>query len=138
MICSDLSHSQTVLSTLAEEIGNVSVTVGEPATFYCSILKRDTVFNITWRIDNNEYICDRYSTVSSDSNIFCSFNDSLSVLQIKDTGSLGTGTHTVQCALQQIIPENFTSDDSFLAEFGDNFVILTVTCELCGIIRFPN
>ena len=135
MIYSVLFHSQTVLSTLAK-IGNV--TIGEPATFYCSILKHDTDFIITWRIDNNEYICDRYSTDSSDSNIFCSFNDSLSVLQIKDTDSLGTGTHTVQCVLQQIIPENFTSDDSFLAEFGDNFVILTVTCELCGIIRFPN
>ena len=130
MVYSVLSHSQTVLSTLA------NVTIGEPATFYCSILKRDTDFNITWKIDNNEeYICDRYSTDSSDSNIFCSFNDSLSVLH---TGSLGTGTHTVQCVLQQIIPENFTSDDSFLAEFGDNFVILTVTCELCGIIRIPN
>ena len=133
MICSVLSHSQTVLSTLAEEIGNVSVTVGEPATFYCSILKHDTDFNITWRIDNNEYICDGYSTDSSDSNIFCSFNDSLSVLQIKDTDPLGAGTYTLQCALQQIIPVNFTSADSFLAGFGDNVVreaVLTVTGEL--------
>ena len=133
ILCYVLSHSQTVLSTL---IGDVSETVGELATFYCSILKRDTDFNITWRVGNNEYICDRYSTDSSDSNIFCSFNDSLSVLQIKDTGSLGTGIHTVQCALQQIIPENFTSDGSFLAEFGDNVTreaVLTVTGELCGI-----
>ena len=108
------------------------ITVGKPATSYCGVLKRDTDFNITWRIDNTEYICDRYNTVSSDSNIFCSFNDSLSVLQIKDTGSLGTGTYTVQCVLQQIIPENFTSDGSFLAEFGDNVVreaVLTVTGE---------
>ena len=140
MICSVLSHSQIVLSTLAEEIGNVSVTVGEPATFYCGVLKRDTDFNITWRIDNNEYICDRYNTVSSDSNIFCSFNDSLSVLQIKDTGSLG-GTHTVQCVLQQIIPENFTSDGSFLAGFGDNVVmeaVLTVTGELLHQVLYQN
>ena len=38
----------------------------------------------------------------------------------------------MQCALQQIIPENFTSEDSFLAEFGDNVVreaVLTVTGE---------
>ena len=135
MICSVLSHSQIVLSTLAK-IGNV--TIGEPATFYCSILKHDTDFITTWRIDNNEYICDGYSTDSSDSNIFCSFNDSLSVLQIKDTDFLGTGTYTVQCALQQIIPENFTSDDSFLAGFGDNVVREALTDELCGIIIIPN
>ena len=45
------------------------------------------------------------------------------------------------CVLQQIIPENFTSDDPFLAEFGDNVVreaVLTLTSELCGIIIIPN
>ena len=40
----------------------------------------------------------------------------------------------MQCVLQQIIPENFMSDGSFLAEFGDSIV----TGELCGIIRIPN
>ena len=71
-----------------------------------------------WRISNVTYNV-TYDCVDG---IHCSVNESHSVLHVDNTESLGPGNYTVQCKLQQILPANFTVDESFLAEFGDDIV----------------
>ena len=112
-----------VLSTLTGEIEDVIVNNGETATFVCNILTYDTDYNIVWRIDNVTYDCG--------DGIHCS--KSHSVLQVNDTDSLETGSYSVECVLQHMISSNFTTDDSFLPEFGDDIVkegtLHVISCE---------
>ena len=101
------SHS-AVVSTLSDDIENVSVTLGEPATLSCPIMKWDTDYRIMWKLelDEDEYNCDQ-----SDTNIFCSTtDDDVSTLHIKNTALLGVGTHRAQCILRPDIPEEFKDD----------------------------
>ena len=51
-----LSLSFTVLSNLADD--NITVTTGDTATFSCVFLRKDTDFNIIWKIGEFEYPCD--------------------------------------------------------------------------------
>ena len=77
-----------------------------------------------WRIDNVTYDCV--------DGIHCSVNKSHSVLHVDNTESLKSEFHRVQCILHQILPANFTTDESFLAEFGDDIVkeeTYIISCE---------
>ena len=107
-----------VLSTLAGKIEDVTITIGEAATFVCNILTYDTDYNIVWRISNVTYNV-TYNCVDG---IHCSVNESHSVLHVDNTESLGPGSYRVLCTLRQILPANFTTDGSFLAEFGNDIV----------------
>ena len=112
VIC--ISYS-SVLSSLKDDIKDVSVTVGEPATILCKILKRDTNYSISWKIGEEKYSC---NVINGDStNIHCSTNDTHSVLNVDNTNLLGAGMYSVQCILQQMIPSLFLEDSSFLYEF---------------------
>ena len=101
------------------------IIAGQAATFVCNILTYDTDYNIVWRIDNVTYDCG--------DDIHCSMNKSHSVLQINNTDSLEAGSYTVECVLQHMISANFTTDDSFLPEFGDDIVregtLHVITCK---------
>ena len=103
----------------------MTITAGETATFVCNILTYDTDYNIVWRIDNVTYDCG--------DDIHCSVNKSHSVLQVNNIDSLEAGSYSVECALQHMISSNFTTDDSFLAEFGDDIVreetLHVISCE---------
>ena len=48
----------------------------------------------------------------------CYTNDTHSVLVIRNTSSLATGNHLVQCTLEQNIPEDFKNDPSFRESFN--------------------
>ena len=99
------SHS-AVVSTLSDDIENVSVALGEPATLSCPIMKWDTNYTIRWEFDGDEYNCDR-----SDTNIYCSTtDDDVSTLHIKNTTLLGVGIYRAQCILRPNIPKKFMAD----------------------------
>ena len=117
----------TVLSTLADDnISNITVTTGDPATFSCEFLRRDTDFNITWKIRGFEYPCD---SLQKDSGVQCYIAGNASVLQIVNTTVLGTGTHEVECILQPNIHQNYTNDVSFQSELNEN-ITRTATLEV--------
>ena len=67
-----------VLSTLSADGGfsYVTVVIGEPANFACSIVSGDTDFNIIWKIAGFEYFCDQHEV---DPNIKCSVNSNTRV-----------------------------------------------------------
>ena len=121
----------TVLSTLTNDniINNTIVNIGDTATFSCSFLRRDTDFNIIWKIREFEYPCD---SLQKDSGVQCYIAGNASVLHIVNTTVLGTGTREVECILQPNIHQNYTNDVSFQSEFNEN-TTRAVTLEVIGI-----
>ena len=117
-----------VLSTLSADGGfsYVTVVIGEPANFACSIVSGDTDFNIIWKIAGFEYFCDQHEV---DPNIKCSVNSNTSLLRIENTNFLGIGNHKIQCVLQPDIHQNYTNDPSFISQFREN-ITNTGTFEL--------
>ena len=82
-----------VLSTLAEDVVvAVPVSVGMVATVTCKIIKEDTDFSISWRMDDQK-VCDE-DTPTND--ITCSTNATHGVLQLENTTSLGVGNQTTR------------------------------------------
>ena len=111
LVCSiklwSFSHS-AVVSTLSGDIENVSVGLGEPATLSCPIMKWDTDYTITWKLDEEVYNCDQFDT--NNEGIYCSTIVDVSRLHIINTALLGVGTYRVQCILHPNIPEEFKDD----------------------------
>ena len=96
-----------VLSTLAEDaVVAAPVSVG---TVTCKIIKEDTNFSISWRMDGQK-VCDE-DTPTDD--ITCFTNATHGVLQLENTTSLGVGNHKVECVLEQDIDPLFIEDPSF-------------------------
>ena len=103
-----------VLSTLAEDaVVAAPVSVGTVATVTCKIIKEDTNFSISWRVDDQK-VCDE-DTPTDD--ITCSTNATHGVLQLENTTSLGVGNHKVECVLEQEIEPSFRGDPSFEDEY---------------------
>ena len=97
------------MSALSGEIGDVSVATGEPATFVCNALKRDTDFSISWKVEGETYTCG--GTDTSSDNIHCYMkNETACVLKIENTAALDIRSHSVECILQNFVPENFRED----------------------------
>ena len=103
-----------MLSTLAEDaVVAAPVSVGTVATVTCKIIKEDTNFSISWRVDDQK-VCDE-DTPTDD--ITCSTNATHGVLQLENTTSLGVGNHKVECVLEQDIDPLFIEDPSFEDEY---------------------
>ena len=103
-----------VLSTLAEDaVVAAPVSVGTVAVVTCEIIKEDTNFSISWRVDNQN-VCDE-DTPTDD--ITCFTIATHGVLQLENTISLGVGSHTVECVLEQDIDPLFIEDPSFVDEY---------------------
>ena len=121
----------TVLSTLADDdVNNISVTVGNTATFSCKFEKRDTNFSIIWKVGRSEYCSNNMSMIPDV--IICSVKGNTSFLQITDTSVTGAGTHEVQCIFQPDIDPRYIMDPSFQSEFN-NGDTRTATLEVIGI-----
>ena len=103
-----------MLSTLAEvAVVAVPVSVGTVATVTCKITKEDTNFSISWRVDDQK-VCDE-DTPTDD--ITCFTIATHGVLLSENTISLGVGSHTVECVLEQDIDPLFIEDPSFEDEY---------------------
>ena len=97
------------MSTLGDDIENVSVALDQPTTLCCPIMKWDTDYTITWKLDKDVYNCNQSD--ANNENIFCSTtDDDVSTLHIKNTALLDTRAHRVQCILRPDIPEEFKDD----------------------------
>ena len=100
-----------------EDIQSVSVLEGGRAIFTCKFFKGD--IDIDWTVD-----CDPFDECGSTEDDIapdgngCYTNDTHSVLVLRNTSSLATGSHPVQCILEQNIPNDFRNDPSFQEKFN--------------------
>ena len=120
-----------VLATIDSDIQNVNITKGENANFTCNFSEGDVDSTVKWRVGGHEYDCGtaEEEDIEADSN-GCYTTETQSVLLIRDTSSFTPGrTYTVQCILQQNIPQEFRDDESFKEEFNE-LEILTRTASL--------
>ena len=101
-------------------INYVGITVKESANFICNFSTRDfDDITVYWRVDGGQYDCvTTEEDIEADSN-GCYTTETQSVLLIRDTSLFTTGNHSVQCILQQNIPQEFRDDDSFKEEYND-------------------
>ena len=115
-----VSHSYmycliAVLATIENDIQDVSVFAGERATFTCEFRKGSVSdIAINWSVGDilfNE--CDSTEDDIAPDGNGCYTNDTHSVLVLRNTSSLATGGHPVQCILEQNIPDDFKNDPSF-------------------------
>ena len=119
-----------MLSTLAEDaVVAALVSVGTVATVTCKIIKEDTNFSISWRVDDQK-VCDE-DTPTDD--ITCSTNATHGVLQLENTTSLGVGNHKVECVLEQDIDPLFIEDPSFEDEY-EAVVVRSGVLEISAIL----
>ena len=123
-----------VLGTIDSDIQNVTITEEENANFTCKFSKGDVDSTVYWTVDGREYDCvTAEEDIGADSN-GCYTTETQSVLLIRNTSPFTpNSTYTVQCILQQNIPQEFSNDESFKEEFNEN---LTRTAFLTtGICR---
>ena len=101
-------------------INYVTITKKESANFTCNFSKRDfDDITVYWTVDGGQYDCvTAEEDIGADSN-GCYTTETQSVLLIRNTSSFTTGNHSVQCILQQNIPQEFRDDDSFKEEYND-------------------
>ena len=104
--------------TIENDVQNVSIVEGESANFTCKFSKGTmSDIDIDWAVDGDQY--DECGTTEGDTGNGCYTTEGTqSVLLIRDTSSFSTGSHPVQCILQQNIPEDFKNDPSFEEDFN--------------------
>ena len=114
-----------MLGTIDSDIQNVTITEEESANFTCNFYKGNVDSTVYWTVDGGQYDCD---TAEEGISNRCYTTETQSVLLIRDTSSFTpNSTYTVQCILQQNIPQEFSNDESFKEEFNE---ILTRTAFL--------
>ena len=125
-----------VLGTIDSDIQNVTITEEVNANFTCNFSKGDIDSTVKWRVGGREYDCvTAEEDIGADSN-GCYTNETQSVLLIRNSSSFTPDiTYTVQCILQQSIPQEFRDDPSFNEEFNE---FLTNTTSKYTPIVFSN
>ena len=115
-----------------EDIQSVPVLEGKSALFTCKFSKGSVSnINIDWTFDGDQFdeCGSTQDDIAPDGN-GCYTNDTHSVLVLS---SLATGSHPLQCILQQNIPEDFKNDPSFQENFNN---IITRSASLTIMGRF--
>ena len=104
---------------MENDVQNISIVKGESANFTCNFSKGTmSDIDIDWAVDGDQY--DECGTTEGDTGNGCYTTEGTqSMLLIRDTSSFSTGSHPVQCILQQNIPEDFKNDPSFKEHFND-------------------
>ena len=117
-----------MLATIDSDIQNVNITEGENASFTCNFSKGDVASTVEWTVGGGQYDCDTAEEdIEADSN-GCYTTETQSVLLIRDTSSFTPGrTSTVQCILQQNIPQEFRDDPSFNETFNNTIRTASLT-----------
>ena len=97
-------------ASISEGVQNKTVTIGEQANFSCSAVGSEV--DIQWKVNDTVYescpaeghtdICFKNSNMSDSA--------TRSTLIITDSSSLGVGTHTVQCIVQQNLAPEFDNE----------------------------
>ena len=109
-----------VLASIENDIQSVSIFEAENVTFTCEFLK-GTISNIDidWTVDGDLFdeCGSTVDDIAPDGN-GCYTTDTVSVLVLRNTSLLATGSHPVQCVLEQNIPEDFKNDPSFQESFN--------------------
>ena len=107
------------MATIENDVQTVSIVEGESINFTCNFSKGNVSdIDIDWTVDGVQY--DKCGTAEGDTGNGCYTTEGTqSVLLIRDTSSFSTGSHPVQCILQQNIPEDFKNDPSFQEDFNN-------------------
>ena len=103
----------------------MSVDEGDTTELKSEFSKGSIDVDVYWTVDGLHYNCLTSEDMISD-NIGCYNTESQSVLLID---GISSGSHTVQCVLQQNIPEAFENDFSF----QPNYTQVTQTAMLTVI-----
>ena len=103
-----------VLANIDSDIENVTVTKEEMANFTCQFLKGNSDdITVYWTVDDRN-VCvngEEEEDIGPDNN-GCYTTETQSVLIIRNTSSFTSGSrYTVQCNLQQNIPEEFLKNN---------------------------
>ena len=104
-----------------EDIQSVPVFEGKSALFTSKFSKGNVSdINVDWTFDGDLFdeCGPTEDDIAPDGN-GCYTNDTHSVLVLRITRSLATGSHAVQCVLEQNIPEEFKDDPSFQENFNN-------------------
>ena len=99
-------------ASIENDIQSIAVLKGGRATFTCEF--KGTDIDIDWTVDGDLFdeCGSTEDDIAPDGN-GCYTNDTHSVLVLRNTSSLGTGGHPVECILEQNIPDDFKNDPSF-------------------------
>ena len=123
-------------------INNVTITEEESANFTCNFSKGNfDDITVYWTVDGGQYDCvTTEEDIGADRN-GCYTTETQSVLLIRNSGSFTTG-NSVQCILQQNIPQEFRDDDSFKEEYNDTITrsvfLITISAGGSVLIVFSN
>ena len=124
-------------ASIENDIQSIALLEGGRVTFTCEFKGRD--IGINWSVGDilfNE--CgSTEDDIAPDGN-GCYTNDTHSVLVLRNTSSLATGSHLVQCILEQNIPDNFKNDPSFQETIYQKSIeraFLMIYSERIGMLR---
>ena len=98
-------------ASITEDVQDKTVTIGEQANFFCSAVGSEV--DIEWTVDGEEYeICSpaRDTDICFENNYMSDTATTRSTLIITDSSSLGLGSHTVQCIVQQDLAPGFETE----------------------------
>ena len=101
----------TVRASIAEGVQNMTATVGEQANLSCSA--EGSEVDIEWTVDGEEYeICSpgRDTAICFENSYMSDTATTRSTLIIANSSSLGLGSHTVQCVVQQDLAPGFGTE----------------------------
>ena len=112
------NHCFVVISVIGGDGGiqDVSVPQGDSVIFTCNFIEADNNVTIKWTVDNVQYICVEEGLGPEFNGCFS--GETQSTFQLKNTSLLDIGSHSVQCILEQNIPESFQRDPSFDVKFN--------------------
>ena len=116
-----------VLARILKDIENETIAKGEIVELKCEISnEQNSNISVHWLLDKNQYSCMASSSSDITSN-GCYVTDSISYLLLRDTKSLSTGSHTVECVVEQNLPTLYTNDTSFDSSFKSTSRVGNIT-----------
>ena len=109
-----------IVPSITEGIRDMTVTIGEQANFFCSVLlgHSSEVVDIKWIVDGTVYErcpAESITDICFENSYMNDTRTIRSTLIITDSSSLDVGSHTVECAVYSAVQGNqFGSSTTFL------------------------
>ena len=97
-----------MIASITEGVQNMTVIIGEQANFSCSAVGSEV--DIQWKVNDTMYeICpaEGHTDICFENSYMNDTATTRSTLIITNSSSLGVGTHTVQCIVQQDLDPGF-------------------------------
>ena len=120
-----------VLATLEDiSIEESSIMQGDSTTFTCNFVKGNNDVSVIWEVNNERYACPPEE--GGEEGYECTIDDSQSAFQLLCINSFDVGTYSVQCTLEERIPDIFHENDPSSNELNikmSNIETLNITAK---------